>query len=117
MASTEKLETRAVIILVIIFCQQQGGTPSQTLKESAVTHKKHAVSRTVFFDWHKCFREGTTRINYTEGRERKKKVTPTLVTLVAKSVKNDKLLTVVPLETKFDVSYGTMQTIFMRVFK
>ena len=46
MVSTEKLETRAVII-----CQQQGGTPSKTLKEkSAATHRKHAVSGTVFFD-------------------------------------------------------------------
>jgi len=113
MASTEKLETRAVIK----FCQQQGGTPSKTLKESAATHRKHAVSRTVFFNWHNCFREGTTSINDKKGRGRKKKVTPTLVTLVAKSVKNDKLLTVKPLETKFDVSNGTMQTILMRVFK
>jgi len=83
MASTEKLETRAVIK----FCQQQGGTPSITLKESAATHRKYAVSRTVFFDWHKCLREGTTSINDKKGRGRQKKVTPTLVTLVAKSVK------------------------------
>jgi len=36
------------------------------------------------------------------------------VTLVAKSVKKDKILTVKPLETIFDVSNGTMQTILMR---
>jgi len=59
MASTEKLETRSVIK----FRQQQGDTPSKTLKESAATHRKHAVSRTVYFDWHTCFREGTTSIN------------------------------------------------------
>jgi len=35
MASTEKLETRAVIK----FRQQQGDTPSKTLKESATTHR------------------------------------------------------------------------------
>ena len=52
-----------------------------------------------------------------KGEEKKKKVTPTLVTLVANALENDKLLTVRPLETKFDVSYGTMQTIFMRVLK
>jgi len=45
-ASTEKLETWAVIK----FCQQQGDNPSKTLKESAATHRTHAVSRTVFFD-------------------------------------------------------------------
>ena len=39
------------------------------------------------------------------------------MTLVANALENDKLLTVKPLETKFDVSYGTMQTILMRVFK
>jgi len=76
------------------------------------------VSRTAFFDWHTCVREGTTSINDKEGRERKKEVTPTLVTLVtlvANALENDKLLTVRPLETKFDVSYGTMQTILVRV--
>jgi len=78
---------------------------------------KYAVSRTVFFDWHTCFREGTTSIHDKEGRGRKKKVTQTLVTLVANALETDKLLTVKPLETKFDVSYWTMQTIFMRVFK
>jgi len=75
MTSTEKLETRAVIK----FCQQQGGTPSKTLKESVATHRKHAVSHTVFFDWHTCFRVGTTSINDKEGRGKKKQVTPTLV--------------------------------------
>ena len=70
MASTEKIETRAVIKF-----RQQGYTPSKTLKESAATHRKHVVSRTVFFDWHTCFREGTTSINDTEERGRKKKVT------------------------------------------
>ena len=60
MASTEKL--------VIKFRQQQGDTPSKTLKESAATHRKHAVSRTLFFDWHTCFREETTSINDTEER-------------------------------------------------
>jgi len=45
MASTEKNETRAVIT----FRQQQGDTPSKTFKESAATHRKHAVTRTVFF--------------------------------------------------------------------
>ena len=43
---------------VITFCQKQGDTPSNTLKESAATHRKHAVSRTVFFDCHTFFREG-----------------------------------------------------------
>ena len=113
MASTEKLETRAVP--VIKFHLQQGDTPSKTLKESAATHRKHAVSRTVFFDWHTCFREGTTSINDTEGRGRKKKVKPTLVALVANALENDELLTVKTLETKFVVSYGPMQTVFMRV--
>jgi len=80
MASTEKLETRAVVK----FCQQQGGTPSKTLKKSEATHKMHAVSRTVFFDWHKWLREEITSINDKKGRGRKNKVTPTLV---AKSVK------------------------------
>ena len=94
---------------VIKFCQQQGDNPYKTLIESAATHMKHAVSRTVLFDLHTCFREGTTRINDTEGTGRKRKVTPTLVTLVANALENDKLLTVKPLETKFDVSYGTMQ--------
>jgi len=112
MASTEKLETQAVIK----FCQQQGGTPSKTLKERAATHRKHAVSRTVFFDLDTCFREGTTSINDKEERGRKEKVTPTLVTLVANALKSDKLLTIEPLETKFDVSYGTMQTVLMRFF-
>jgi hypothetical protein len=37
----------------------------------------------VVFDWHKYFREGNTSITDKEGRERKKKVTTTLVTLVA----------------------------------
>jgi len=46
MASTDKLETRAVIK----FRQQQGDTPSKTLKESAATNRKHAVSRIIFFD-------------------------------------------------------------------
>jgi len=87
MASTEKLET----LVVIKFRQQQCDTPSKTLKESAATHRKHAVIRTVFFDWHKCFREGTTSINDTEERGRKKKVTPTLVTLVANALENDEL--------------------------
>jgi len=59
MASTEKLKTWAVIK----FRQQQGDTPSKTLKESAATHRKHAVSRIIFFDWHTHFREGTTSIN------------------------------------------------------
>jgi len=72
------------------------------------------VSRTVFFKWHTCFREGTTSINDKEGTGRKKKVTPTLLALVANALENDKLLTVKPLETKFDVSYGTMQIILMR---
>jgi len=72
------------------------------------------VSRRVYLDWHTCFREGTTSINDKKGRGRKKKVTPMLV---ANALENDKLLTVKPLETKFDVSYGTMQTIFMRVLK
>jgi len=114
MASTEKIETQAVIK----FRQQQGDTPSKTIKESAATYRKHAVSRTVLFDWHTCFREGTTSINDTEERgrkKRKKKVTPTLVTFVAKALENDELLTVKPLETKFAVSFGPMQTIFMRV--
>jgi len=111
MASTEKLETRSVIK----FRQQQGDTPSKTLKESAATHRKHAVSRTVYFDWHTCFRGGTTSINDTEERGRKKKSTPTLVTLVANALENDELLTVKPLETKFAVSYGPMQTIFKTV--
>jgi len=105
-----KLETRAVIKS----CQQQGDTPSKTFKESAATHRKHAVSRTVIFDWHTCFREGNTSINDTEGRGRKK-VTQTLVTLVANALGNDELVTVKPLETKLAVSYGTMQTIFMRI--
>jgi len=109
MASTEKLETQEVIK----FCQQQGDTPSKTSKESAATHRKHAVSCTVFFDWHTCFREGTTSINDKKGRGRKKKVTLTLVTLMANALENDKLLTVKTLETKFDVSYGTMQTMLM----
>jgi len=39
------------------------------------------------------------------------------VTLLANALENDKLLTVKPLETKFDVSYGTMQTILLRLFK
>jgi len=59
MASKEKFETRAVIK----FSQQQGDTSPKTLKENASTHGKHAVSRTVYFDWHTCFREGTTSIN------------------------------------------------------
>ena len=45
MASTEKLETRAVIK----FPQQQGDNSPKTLKENAATHGKHAVSRTVYF--------------------------------------------------------------------
>ena len=68
MASTEKLETRAVVK----FCQQQGGTPSKTLKKSEATHKMHAVSRTVFFDWHKWLREEITSINDKKGRGRNK---------------------------------------------
>jgi len=52
MASTEKLETRAVIKLA----KQQGDTPLKNSEKSAATHDKHAVSRTVFFDWHTCFR-------------------------------------------------------------
>ena len=75
------------------------------------------MSLKVYFDWHTCFREGNTSINDKKGRGRKKKVTPTLVTLVANALENDKLLTVKPLETEVDVSYGTMQTILMRVFK
>ena len=90
MASTERIESRAVVE----FGQQQGDTPSETLKESAATHRKHAVSRTVFFDWHTCLREGTTSINDTEERGGNKKVTPTLVTLVANALENDELLTV-----------------------
>jgi len=43
MASTEKLETWAVIK----FSQQQGYNSPKTLKENAATHGKHAVSRTV----------------------------------------------------------------------
>jgi len=73
------------------------------------------VSRTVFFDWHTCFREGTTRVNDKEGRGRKKKVTPTLVTLAPNALENNRLLTVRPLETKFDVSYGPMQAILTSV--
>ena len=73
------------------------------------------MSRTVFFDWHTCFSEGTTSINDTEERGRKKKVTPTLVMLVANALENDKFLTVTPLETKFANSYGPMQTILLRV--
>ena len=76
----KKLETRGVLT----FYQQQGDTPSKTLKESPATHMKHAVSRTVFFDWHKWLREEITSINDKKGRGRKNKVTPTLV---AKSVK------------------------------
>ena len=68
MASIEKLETRAVIK----FCQQQGGTPSKAFKERAATHRKHAVSRTWFFDLDTCFRDGTTSINDKEERGRKK---------------------------------------------
>ena len=68
MASIEKLETRAVIK----FGQQQGGTPSKSLKERAATHRKHAVSRTVFFDWDTCFSEepraSTTRKGEGEKR-------------------------------------------------
>jgi len=90
-----KLETRAVIKI-------QG---------------KHAVSRTVFFDWPTYFREGTTNINDKEGRGWKKKITPTLVTLVANALENARLLMIKPLETKFDVSYGTMHTILTRVLK
>jgi len=45
-ASTEKLETPAVIK----FSHQQRDTSPKTLKESAALHKKHAVSRTVYFD-------------------------------------------------------------------
>jgi len=59
MASTEKLETPAVIK----FSHQQRDTSPKTLKDSAATHGKHAVSRTVYFDWHTCFREETTSIN------------------------------------------------------
>jgi len=70
MASTEKLETLAVII----FCQQQGGTPSKALKERAATHRKRALSRRVFFDWDTCFREETTSINDKEGRGEKRKL-------------------------------------------
>ena len=51
MASTEKLETRAVIK----FCQQQGGTLSKTLKESKATHRKHAVAA-------QCFSIGTNAL-------------------------------------------------------
>ena len=35
-------------------------TPFKTIKESAATHRNHAVSRSY---WHTCFREGTTNIN------------------------------------------------------
>jgi len=73
------------------------------------------VSRTVFFGWHTCFRDGTTRVKNKEGRGRKKKVTPTLVTLVPNALENDRLLTVRPIETKFDVRYGSMQAILMSV--
>ena len=48
MASTEKLKTRAVIK----FSQQQGDNSPKTLKENAAAHGKHAVSRTLYFDWH-----------------------------------------------------------------
>ena len=70
-----------------------------------------------YFSIDRCFREGTASINIndTQGRGRKKKVTPTLVTFVANALENDRILTVWPLETKFDVSYGTMQTILLRV--
>jgi len=44
----------------------------QNIENGAATHGKHAVSRTVFFDWHTCFREGTTSVNDKEGRGRKK---------------------------------------------
>ena len=62
MASTEKLETRAVIK----FSQQQGDNYPKTLNENVTTQGKYAVSRTVYFDWHTCFREGTTSINDKE---------------------------------------------------
>lgn len=113
MASTEKLEIRAIIK----FCQQQGDTPSKTFETIAASHRKHAVSRTMVFDWHKYFREGNTSITDKEGRGRKKKVTTTLVTLVANALENDRRLTVRALMKKFDVSYGTMQTILTRDLK
>jgi transposase len=61
----------------------------------------------VVFDWHKYFREGNTSITDKEGRGRKKKVTTTLVTLVANVLENDRRLAVKALMAKFDVSYGT----------
>jgi len=116
MASTEKLKTRAVIK----FSQQQGDNSPKTLKENAAAHGKHAVSRTVYFDWHTFVHvlekePQALTTSKEEGERRKKKVTPTLMTFVANALENDKLLTVKLLETKFDVSYGNMQTIFMRV--
>ena len=69
MASTEKLETRAVIK----FCQQQGGTPSKTLKESAATHRNHAVSRTVcLIGTHVLEKEPQASTTRTGGGERRK---------------------------------------------
>ena len=97
MASTEKLETRAVRWHSV-----------QNIKKRAATHRKHAVSSKVFFYLDTCFREGTPE-HQRQGREREQKESYTDVS--GECVKNDKLLTVKPLETKFDVSYGTMQTI------
>ena len=113
MASTAKLEIRAIIK----FCQQQGDTPSKMFEKIAATHGKNAVSRTVVFDWHKHFKEGNTSLTDKEGRGRKKKVTTTLVTLVANALESDRRLTVRAVMAKFDVSYGTMQTILTRDLK
>ena len=75
------------------------------------------MSRTVFFNGTHVLEKKPQATMTRKGEEKRKEVTPMLVTLVANALKNDKLLTVKLLETKFHVSYGTMHTIFTRVFK
>jgi len=81
----------------------------KTFENNAATHGKRAVSRTVVFFGHTYFGEGNVSITDKEGRRRQKKVT---TTLVSNELEKKRLLTVSALMATFNVSEGTMQTIF-----
>ena len=58
MASTEKLEIRAIVKL----CQQMGDTPTATYEKNRMTKGEKSCSRTLVFGWRKLFRDREERL-------------------------------------------------------